>query len=152
MASILTVKRFLIQFEKTLGLAINKDKSEVFLTKSVRRRDAIVRSLGCKVGKLPFTYLGLPISDKLLRRVDCLSLVDIVIDVTSRWNGMNISMDGRVELSRAMIIPMVQYWTSVFSLPTAVSNLIERRMRNFVWGHLENRKKLWAPMEESYNA
>ncbi|XP_059635577.1 uncharacterized protein LOC132277741 [Cornus florida] len=142
MASILTVKRLLIQFEKTSGLAVNKDKSEVFLTKSVRRRDAIVRSLGCKVGKLPFTYLGLLISDKLLGRVEYLNLVDKVIAVTSRWNGLNISMAGRVELSRAVIIPMVQYWTSVFSLPAAVSNLIERKMRNFVWGHLENRKKL----------
>ncbi|XP_059623063.1 uncharacterized protein LOC132266226 [Cornus florida] len=63
---------------------------------------------------------------------------------------------GRVELNRAVIIPMVQYWTSVYALPIAVSSCIERRMRNFVWGHVENTKKMhgikWkkitAPNEE----
>ncbi|XP_059623157.1 uncharacterized protein LOC132266319 [Cornus florida] len=146
----------LIVFEYTSGLAVSKEKSEVFLTDSVRRRSTILRALGCKSGKLYFTYLGLPIYDKILRSRDCIKLVENVISLTTRWNGLYVSMAGRVELVRACILPLVLYWTSVYSLPDVVVNLIERRISNYIWGHVKDRKKLhglrWnkitAPKEE----
>ncbi|XP_059638541.1 uncharacterized protein LOC132280802 [Cornus florida] len=58
------------------GLAISKEKSEVFLIDFVERRVEIVRSLGCKVGNFPFTYLGVPIFDKMLHTRDCNDLID----------------------------------------------------------------------------
>ncbi|XP_059654960.1 uncharacterized protein LOC132301748 [Cornus florida] len=132
MATVLCLKRTLVHFEKLSGLAVNKDISELYFTSSVRRRSVVVRALGCKVGSLPFNYLGLPISGKMLRRQDCTSLIDKVIVTTTRWNGMHLSMAGKVELSRTVILPVVLYWTSVYSLPAVVINLIEKRMRNFI--------------------
>ncbi|XP_059629660.1 uncharacterized protein LOC132272550 [Cornus florida] len=132
----------LIVFEKALGLAVSKEKSEVFITNSVRRKTGIIRSLGCKVGKLPFTYLGFPISDKMVRSMDCNKLVEKVISLTTRWNGLHLSIAGRVELSRAVILPLVHYWTSVFSLPAVIINIIERKMRNYIWGYVKDKKKM----------
>ncbi|XP_059628877.1 uncharacterized protein LOC132271502 [Cornus florida] len=142
MASMLNLKKLLAQFESSLGLAVSKEKSEVFLTNSVKRRAGIIRTLGCKVGKLPFTYLGLPISDKMVQSRDYNKLVEKVISLTTRWNGLHLSMAGRMELCRAVILPLVQYWTSVYSLPTVIINVIEKRMRNYIWGYVEDRKKI----------
>ncbi|XP_059658599.1 uncharacterized protein LOC132304917 [Cornus florida] len=82
--------------------------------------------------------------------------MDKVNSITTRWNGLHISLAGRVELCRAVITPLLHYWTSVYSLPAAVINIIEKRMRNFIWGHDDinlkmhglNWKKLAAPKEE----
>ncbi|XP_059664040.1 uncharacterized protein LOC132309778 [Cornus florida] len=142
MAAVLSLKKTLVEFEKASGLAVSKEKSKVFITNSVRRKTGIIRSLGCKVGKLPFTYLGLPISDKMVRSRDCNRLVEKVISLTTRWNGLHLSMAGRVELSRAVIIPLVHYWTSVFSFPAVIINIIERKMSNYIWEHVEDRKKI----------
>ncbi|XP_059629711.1 uncharacterized protein LOC132272614 [Cornus florida] len=85
---------------------------------------------------------GVPISDKGLKRLDCKPLIEKVEAATTTWAGMNLSMAGRVELIRAVITPMVLYWTSVYSILAAVVNIIERRMRNFVWGHNNQSYKL----------
>ncbi|XP_059623148.1 uncharacterized protein LOC132266309 [Cornus florida] len=95
-----------------------------------------------KAGVFPFTSLGLPISDRGIRRLDCKPLIDKVVAATIRWASMNLSMAGRIELLRAVVTPMLLYWSLVYSIHAAVINLIERRMRNFAWGHNEINLKL----------
>ncbi|XP_059638815.1 uncharacterized protein LOC132281094 [Cornus florida] len=102
---------------------------------------AVVRA-NITSGSLLFTYLGLPISDRGIRRLDCKPLMDKVVAATTRWAGMNLSMAGRIELLRAVATPMVLYWSSVYSILATVINLIERRMRNFAWGYNEINFKL----------
>ena len=46
-------------FEAILGLRVNLDKSELILVGGVENVEALVADLGCKVGSLPFSYLGL---------------------------------------------------------------------------------------------
>ena len=50
----------LIWFEALLGLRINLSKSEIFLAREFESVEDLVAELGCKVGSLPSTYLGLP--------------------------------------------------------------------------------------------
>jgi hypothetical protein len=49
------------------GLKINYHKSEEFvLGQRNNERTSIANTLNCKLGSFPFTYLGLPISDRKL--------------------------------------------------------------------------------------
>ena len=51
----------LMWFEAMLGLRINLDKSELILVGSVENVEKLAAALGCKVGSLSTTYLGLPL-------------------------------------------------------------------------------------------
>ncbi|XP_059630139.1 uncharacterized protein LOC132273131 [Cornus florida] len=116
-ASVFTLRRMMKHFEEVSGLAVNKEKSEVYFTRSVKRKSTMLRILGCRQGSLPFTYLGLPISDRGIRRLDCKPLMDKVVAATTRWAGMNFSRAGRIELLRVVVTSMVLYWFSVYSIP-----------------------------------
>lgn len=53
------LKKVLVLFENMSGLAIHFSKSSLFLLDcSDSRADSLASSLGCKIGSLPFTYLG----------------------------------------------------------------------------------------------
>ena len=51
----------LMWFKAFLGLKINLGKSEIFLIGGKENVEALTVKLGCKVGALPTTYLGLPL-------------------------------------------------------------------------------------------
>ena len=44
-----------------LGLKINLEKSEMILVGEVDNLEDLACEIGCKVGKLPSSYLGLPL-------------------------------------------------------------------------------------------
>ena len=50
----------LMWFEAFLGLKINLSKNEIFPVGGSENVEALAPKLGCKVGTLPTTYLGLP--------------------------------------------------------------------------------------------
>ena len=49
----------LMWFEAIYGLRINLDKSELILVGRMGNIDDLALDLGCKIGDLPFSYLGL---------------------------------------------------------------------------------------------
>ncbi|WKA03334.1 hypothetical protein VitviT2T_021449 [Vitis vinifera] len=51
----------LMWFEAISGLKVNLDKSELILVGRVENVDDLVGKLGCKVGRLSSTYLGMPL-------------------------------------------------------------------------------------------
>ena len=51
----------LMWFEATSGLRINLNKSEILPMGRVENVELLATELGCKVGSLPSTYLGLPL-------------------------------------------------------------------------------------------
>ena len=48
-------------FETISGLKVNLDKSDLILVGRVENVDDLACELGCKVGSLPSTYLGMPL-------------------------------------------------------------------------------------------
>ena len=47
-------------FEAISGLRINLDKSEILLVGRVENLEALALEVGCKVGRLPSSYSGIP--------------------------------------------------------------------------------------------
>ena len=50
----------LMWFEAISGLRINLDKSEILPVGRVENLEALALEVGCKVGRLPSSYLGIP--------------------------------------------------------------------------------------------
>ena len=55
-------------FEAICGLKVNLDKSELIPLGRVENVDDLAGELGCKVGSLPSTYLGMPLGASFLLR------------------------------------------------------------------------------------
>ena len=51
----------LMWFKAISGLRIDLDKSEILLIGKVENLEDLALEFGCKVGRLPISYLGLPL-------------------------------------------------------------------------------------------
>ena len=55
----------LLYFEALSGLRINLDKNAILPVGKVENLNQLASDLGCRVGSLPSSYLGLPFGSKL---------------------------------------------------------------------------------------
>ncbi|XP_059668736.1 uncharacterized protein LOC132313810 [Cornus florida] len=129
-------------FGDAAGLRINYQKSSVIFSKFARRKRLILNMLQCKEDVFPFKYLGLPLSSIGFRKFHCNALTDKISKKLSHWSTKLLSTVGKTELIKSVITPTCLYWCSVFQLPIAVINQIQKMCRDFVWGSRENINKL----------
>ena len=124
----------LFWFEAASGLKINLAKSEVIPVGKVQRIEELAVELGCRVGKLPSVYLGLPlgvpnkaaygwdgIEEKMRRRL-------------ALWKSQYISKGGRITLIKSTMGSMPVYQMSLFRMPMSVARRLEKLQRDFLWG------------------
>ena len=57
----LNLSWILLYFEALSGLGINLDKTVIMLVGKVDNLNQLASELGCRVGSLPSSYLGLPL-------------------------------------------------------------------------------------------
>lgn len=55
---------YLLWFEAMSGLKVNLQKSELIVVGKVGNANQLANLMGCNFGKLPSTYLGLPLGAK----------------------------------------------------------------------------------------
>ena len=74
---VLKLKEALQSFSQSTGLDINYNKSSMIpINLDEVSMAHLATAFGCQVGKLPFTYLGLPVGTTRPKIVDLLPLVD----------------------------------------------------------------------------
>ena len=138
----------LMWFEAISGLKVNLDKSELFPMGNVENMEELAFELGCKVGRLPSTYLvmslGAPfksvaiwdgVEERFHKRLDM-------------WKHQYISKGGRVTLIKSMLSSLPIYLMSILQLQRGVGLRLEQIQRDFLWGGgaLVQRRQLvrWA--------
>ena len=102
----------------------------------------LAEELACRVGTLPSTYLGLPLSlgqnssrawegieDKFKRRL-------------SAWKRQYISKGGRLTLINSTLSNLPMYLLSLFRMPKSVKGRLEKIQRDFLWGGGYNARKI----------
>ena len=110
--------------------------------------EELATELGCKVGSLPTTYLGLPLGAKH----KALSVWDSVEERFRKrlvsWKLQYISKGGRATLIRSSLSSLPIYHLSLFRAPLKVCVRLERIQRQFLWGGSDLEKKVslvsWA--------
>ncbi|RVW99858.1 putative ribonuclease H protein [Vitis vinifera] len=139
---------YLISRAKEKGLKINLQKSEIILVGEVEDVDRAVVVFGCKVGNLPTTYLGLPLGAP---HNSC-RVWDVIEERFKRklatWKKQYLSKGGRLTLIKSTLSNLPIYFMSLFVIPRRVRLRLEKIQREFLWGELEERRKIhlgsWA--------
>lgn len=139
--SLKNIQKALIIFHLLSGLQVNFHKSSLAgVNTSPPWLQLAAHSLRCKIGSIPFVYLGLPIGGSPLR----IQAWDPIIDKFSRklasWKGKLLSIGGRLTLIKASLSNLPLYFMSIFPMPKGVIEKINKIIRAFLW-HGEAEKK-----------
>ncbi|XP_071739290.1 uncharacterized protein [Rutidosis leptorrhynchoides] len=114
-----------------------------------------VNSLGCKVGKFPCTYIGLPIGSKMNRAKDWCSVIEKFNSRLSGWEMRSLSFGGRLVLIKSVLNSLPLYYFSFFRAPPCVNKILERVRRSFfgvglgLWRFKTETTSLWAKVIRS---
>ncbi|KAJ9678923.1 hypothetical protein PVL29_020968 [Vitis rotundifolia] len=124
----------LMWFEAISGLRINLDKSEILPVGRVENLEVLALEVGCKVGRLPNSYLGIPLG----ANHKSVAVWDGVEERFRRrlalWKRNYISKGGRITLIRSTLSSMPIYLMSLLRMPRVVSLRLEKIQRDFLWG------------------
>lgn len=133
------ISEMLEEFEKWSGLAMNRDKTELFLVGLNQTETSNLTRLGFPIGFLPIRYLGLPLMSRKLRLYEYSSLLDKNATRFKSWAVCTLSFAGKLQLISSVIYGLVNFWTSAFMLPKCCIKKIESICSRFLWsGGIEN--------------
>ncbi|RHN56553.1 putative reverse transcriptase zinc-binding domain-containing protein [Medicago truncatula] len=118
-ANVRALRATLAIFELMSGLKVNFNKS---LLMGINISDSWLSEaasvLSCKVGKIPFLYLGLPIGGNPRRLSFWDPVVNRIKSRLSGWNSRFLSFGGRLILLKAVLTSLPVYALSFFKAPT----------------------------------
>ncbi|KAL2942962.1 hypothetical protein RDABS01_031310 [Bienertia sinuspersici] len=130
-------------FAQATGLEISAAKSEMFCAGVEKGMvDRIQALSGFKVGRLPFTYLGVPMSPKQIHPNDCEKLVDKMCAKIKVWSSRNLSYAGRLQLVNSVLLSICSYWCQIFLLPKSIIHKIIGVCRSFLWHGTSSSKRM----------
>ena len=126
---ILHVRMLLLCFQAVTALKVNALKSEM-----VPNVHVLVEILGCRIGSLPMTYLGMPLGMSHKSPTIWNPILEKIERKLAGWKKMYLSKGGRLTLLKSTLSSLLTYYLSLFTIPTHVPNKIERLQRDFLWG------------------
>ena len=107
----------LMWFEAMSGLKINLNKSEIIPIGPVTNAMELALELGCKIGSLPTSYLGLPLGAKH----KALSVWDSIEERFKKrlasWKAQYICKGGRITFIHSILSSLPIYYLSLFRMP-----------------------------------
>lgn len=141
-SEVLGFRAVLRYFELVSGLRINLGKSTLIGVEVENSRIKDWADLvGCGIGKLPFSYLGLLVGGNPRLKNFWTPVVERIERRLAGCGKKFLSLGGRVTLIKLVLINLPTYFLSLFAIPNGVANKIEKLFRRFLWGdHLEKRR------------
>ena len=129
---IIHIRLLLLSFQVVTGLKVNVHKREMVPIGEVEDVHALAEILGCRVGELPMSYLGMP----LKASHNFPSIWNPILEKFERhlagWKKLYLSMGGRLMLLKSTLSSLPTYFLSLFTIPTHVANKIEKLQRDFL--------------------
>ena len=124
---VMTLKRILRCFPMVFGLKVNISKSKlVGVGCSQEINQSLAAMIRCKLGSLPFMYLGLSTGAKQNSRSLWYPVIDKVEKKLSSWKKHHLSLGDRITLIRACLSNLLIYFMSLFKMPKEVVNRLDR--------------------------
>ena len=123
----------MLGLEAISGLKIDLEKSLILPIGNVENLDELAFELGCRIGAIPSTYLGLPLG----MRHNHIQVWDGVKErfrkKLSLWKMQYISKGERLTLIKTLS-NMPIYTMSLFRMPKRVKSRSKKIRRDFLWG------------------
>ncbi|MCI30863.1 RNA-directed DNA polymerase (Reverse transcriptase), partial [Trifolium medium] len=117
-ANVRALRAVLVLFETMSGLKVNFHKSMlVGVNISDSWLGEAASALCCKVGKIPFLYLGLPIGGDPRRLCFWEPVLARIKNRLSGWNSRFLSFGGRLVLLKSVLTSLPVYALSFFKAP-----------------------------------
>ena len=101
-----------------------------------------VEVLNCRIMRIPFTYLGLPVGANPRRVETWTPVIEKVKKKLCAWKQKQLSIGGRMCLIRSVLSAVPLYYLSFFKAPKKIINTLNSLQRNFLWGAMEEGRKL----------
>ena len=124
----------LMWFETISSLKVNLDISEPILVGRVENVDDLLGEMGCKVGSLSSTYLGMPLGASFNSVVVWDGIEERLHKRLALWKQHYISKKGRIILICSSLSSPPIYFMSILHMPRVVRVRLERIQRDFLWG------------------
>ncbi|XP_061371578.1 uncharacterized protein LOC133314119 [Gastrolobium bilobum] len=91
-----------------------------------------------ELGAFPFRDLGVPLLSSRLNVIHYDPLQSQIMGLAKSWNRKTLSYAGKLELIRAVIQGIANFWMGIFPLPVSIVNRINVICQNFLWGKPNN--------------
>ncbi|KAH1228732.1 putative ribonuclease H protein [Glycine max] len=136
--SMSTIFSKLQHFCRVLGASISSDKSAIY-SAGIRTHELshIQQLTGFSLGGFPFRYLSVPLLSSRLNVCHYAPLLSKITGLIQGWSRKSLSYAGKLELIRAVIQGIVNFWIGIFPLPQSVMDRINASCRNFLWGKVD---------------
>lgn len=122
------------EFAVGSGLKISIEKSTIYMAGvHEEERVRILYNFPLAEGTLPVRYLGLPLLTQTMRRHDYQPLEEKIRGRISTWTSRFLSYAGRLQLIKAVIMSIVNFWSSAFRLPSQCMKDVEQICSAFLW-------------------
>ncbi|KAL9671136.1 hypothetical protein QQ045_008702 [Rhodiola kirilowii] len=135
MEEVWIIRHLLRTFAVSSGLEINFKKSRCV---GVGLEDVEVKKfadvLGCPMGRLPMNYLGMQVGANRGRLNTWSPILQKFKLKLASWRSANLSMAGRVVLIKSALSNLPLYYTSMYKMPVAVAQEMDKIQRRFMWG------------------
>ncbi|XP_019451747.1 PREDICTED: uncharacterized protein LOC109353840 [Lupinus angustifolius] len=140
--NLMALKKLVIDYAQASGQHISISKCRFYsTTASPRKILALSSTLGFSHGRLPFNYLGVPLFKGKPRKIHLQAIADRIILKLATWKGSLLSIMGRVELVKSIILSMLTYSFHIYSWPSNLIQNLDKCIRNFIWsGDTSTRK------------
>ncbi|KAL3652392.1 hypothetical protein CASFOL_002073 [Castilleja foliolosa] len=144
-----TIKNLKILIDKyalSSGQMISYDKSSIYCSKHITstRINNIKSRLQCKVGSLPFTYLGSPIFKGYGKVSYFEELIHKIVQRLESWRGKFLSFAGKITLLKAVLSSLPIHILSATVVPKKVIQRVEKYFKSFLWGQNGEDRTHWV--------
>ena len=113
------------------GLKVNVAKSEIVPIGEVNNMQALAEFLGCRIGTLPMTYLGMPLGASHKSPSIRNPILEKIEQKLAGWK-LYLSIGSRLTLLKSTLSSLPTYFLSLFTIPTHMANKIEKLQRDFL--------------------
>nr|KYP47723.1 Putative ribonuclease H protein At1g65750 family [Cajanus cajan] len=149
-SNIWAIKSILRLFELASRLKINFLKSQLLgFHVDTLWLQSMAMFLHCRIGSLPFTYLGLPIGANPKRLDTWQPVIEKIQKRLSSWKCDSMSFGGRITLLKSVLHSIPIYFLSFFKAPRGIISQLESLFKSFLWGGDADHKKIhWVAWDD----
>jgi hypothetical protein len=134
LAKAINIKLMLSCFEQLSGLKINFHKSKLFcFGKAKEDEDNYRHIFGCKMGSLPFKYLGVPIHYRRLLNKEWKQMENSFERKLASWLGKLMSYGNHLVLINSVLTSLPLFLLSFFEIPKGVRKRLDFYRSRFFW-------------------
>ncbi|XP_058726723.1 uncharacterized protein LOC131598107 [Vicia villosa] len=137
------IKALLRSFELVSGLRINYHKSKLIgININPHFLGVATNFLNCRPEEKEFKFIGILIGSNPRRISSWKPLLDNVRRKLNSWKGRWLSFGGRITLIKSILSSLAIFTLSFYKAPKKVIAEINKMQSNFLWGGLEEKRKL----------